>query len=377
MDTGANAYALINQNLIRSLTKVLRMPVHKLKKPIPLRGFDGQPSEAIQQVIELNLELDKHEQPRQYLLVAELGSHELILGRKWLAKHDILPDCRRNCLHWPEDHKSDQWDSNRRDRLFSEGCQQRNEPTSVPVQVLKNASTTPRPGTKGRRPGPSLGDFQTRKAEYQWRKEELELDTINTISQYNNSICLIGAAAFQTSVKETGSYSGSVTIDEIDHALEKVKRKPPLSCIIVLKRLKKTQLAGCYALAKEVMYSLDEDEQDTLGNTTISDTVEIEELKATLLPWLYKLVDAFSKRAADTLPQSRPFDHKLRFDGPEPSMTTAHLYKMSTPELEKMREYLVENLKKGFIKPSDSSYSSPVLFVKKKDRSLRFCINYR
>ena len=58
-------------------------------------------------------------------------------------------------------------------------------------------------------------------------------------------------------------------------------------------------------------------------------------------------------------------------------MTTAHLYKMSTPELEKMREYLVENLKKGFIKPSDSSYSSPVLFVKKKDGSLRFCIDYR
>jgi hypothetical protein len=353
------------------------MPVHKLKKPIPLRGFDGQPSEAIQQVIELNLELDKHEQPRQYLLVAELGSHELILGRKWLAKHDILPDCRRNCLHWPEDHKSDQWDSNRRDRLFSEGCQQRNEPTSVPVQVLKNASTTPRPGTKGRRPGPSLGDFQTRKAEYQWRKEELELDAINTVSQYDNSICLIGAAAFQTSVKETGSLSGSVTIDEIDHALEKVKRKSPLSRTVIPKRPKRTQSAGCHALAKEVVYSLDEDEQDALGDTTISDAVEIKELKAALPPWLHELADAFSKRAADTLPQSRSFDHKLRFDGPEPSMTTAHLYKMSTPELEKMREYLVENLRKGFIKPSDSSYSSPVLFVKKKDGSLRFCIDYR
>ncbi len=49
---------------------------------------------------------------------------------------------------------------------------------------------------------------------------------------------------------------------------------------------------------------------------------------------------------------------------------------MSTLELEKMREYLVENLRKGFIKPLDSLYSSPVLFVKKKDGSLRFYINY-
>jgi hypothetical protein len=57
-------------------------------------------------------------------------------------------------------------------------------------------------------------------------------------------------------------------------------------------------------------------------------------------------------------------------------MITAYLYKMSTLELEKMREYLVENLRKGFIKPSDSLYSSLVLFVKKKDGSLRFYINY-
>jgi hypothetical protein len=41
VDTRVNAYALINQNLIRPLTKVLRIPMHKLKKPIPLQGFDN------------------------------------------------------------------------------------------------------------------------------------------------------------------------------------------------------------------------------------------------------------------------------------------------------------------------------------------------
>jgi hypothetical protein len=58
-------------------------------------------------------------------------------------------------------------------------------------------------------------------------------------------------------------------------------------------------------------------------------------------------------------------------------MIMAHLYKMSTLELEKMREYLVKNLKKGFIKLLDSLYSLLVLFMKKKDKSLYFCINYR
>jgi hypothetical protein len=53
-----------------------------LTKPIPLRGFDVQPSEAIRQIVEVDLSLNQHAQARQYLLAAKLGSHDLILGRK-------------------------------------------------------------------------------------------------------------------------------------------------------------------------------------------------------------------------------------------------------------------------------------------------------
>jgi len=41
-----------------------------------------------------------------------------------------------------------------------------------------------------------------------------------------------------------------------------------------------------------------------------------------------------------------------------------------------MREYLIENLKKSFIKLSNSSFLLLILFIKKKDSSLRFYINY-
>ena len=49
---------------------------------------------------------------------------------------------------------------------------------------------------------------------------------------------------------------------------------------------------------------------------------------------------------------------------------------MSSLELGKIREYLIKNLKKGFIKLSDSPFLSLILFVKKKDNNLRFYINY-
>jgi hypothetical protein len=206
----------------------------------------------------------------------------------------------------------------------------------------------------------------------------LNLNTIDIGEPLDHSLCLVGAAAFQLSTKDPENYVGSITIDEIDHELEKRSRKPkrPLSTSPA-KRRPKSQSAGCSAQTRDLIYTLDADEQDALGDTSFFDEEELRELQASLPTWLSNMASAFSKKAADTLLLSRPFDYKLRFNGLEPLIKTAHLYKMSSLELEKMREYLVENLKKGFIKPSNSPFSLLVLFVKKKDGSLRFCIDYR
>jgi hypothetical protein len=52
-------------------------------------------------------------------------------------------------------------------------------------------------------------------------------------------------------------------------------------------------------------------------------------------------------------------------------------YKMSMPELKELQLKLEELLKKGYIHPSVSPWGALVLFVKKKDRTLRFCIDFR
>ena len=53
------------------------------------------------------------------------------------------------------------------------------------------------------------------------------------------------------------------------------------------------------------------------------------------------------------------------------------LYKMSPLELEEAKKQIESMLEHGFIRPSDSPYGALVLFVPKKDGSLRFCIDYR
>ena len=53
-------------------------------------------------------------------------------------------------------------------------------------------------------------------------------------------------------------------------------------------------------------------------------------------------------------------------------------YRMAPAELRELKAQLEELLSKGFIRPSISPWGAPVIFVKKKkDMSLRLCIDYR
>ena len=52
-------------------------------------------------------------------------------------------------------------------------------------------------------------------------------------------------------------------------------------------------------------------------------------------------------------------------------------YRMAPVELRELKEQLQDLLDRGFIRPSTSQWGAPVLFVKKKDGSMRLCVDYR
>ena len=52
-------------------------------------------------------------------------------------------------------------------------------------------------------------------------------------------------------------------------------------------------------------------------------------------------------------------------------------YHMAPIKLKELKLQLQELLEKGFIRPSVSPWGAPILFVKKKDGSMRLCIDYR
>ena len=52
-------------------------------------------------------------------------------------------------------------------------------------------------------------------------------------------------------------------------------------------------------------------------------------------------------------------------------------YRMAPEKLVELKKQLTELLEKGFIRPSVSPWGAPVLFMRKKDGSMRLCIDFR
>jgi len=86
--------------------------------------------------------------------------------------------------------------------------------------------------------------------------------------------------------------------------------------------------------------------------------------------------DVFSKVKASELPPHHNYDLKIELEeGTSPPLGT--LYSLSPVELSTLRMFIDENLNTGFICPTASSHAALVLFVKKKDGSLRLCVDFR
>ena len=53
------------------------------------------------------------------------------------------------------------------------------------------------------------------------------------------------------------------------------------------------------------------------------------------------------------------------------------IYSLGPVKLEMLKTYIKANLASGFIRPSKSLAGAPILFVQKKNISLRLCVDYR
>ncbi|KAL0544466.1 hypothetical protein IC582_019581 [Cucumis melo] len=100
-----------------------------------------------------------------------------------------------------------------------------------------------------------------------------------------------------------------------------------------------------------------------------------EKLKPEDVPVVKEFLDVFLDDLSG-FPPDREIEFTIELLPRTTPISQTH-FRMAPSELKELKVQLQELVDKGYIKPSVSPWGTPVLFVKKKDGTLRLCIDYR
>ena len=347
-DTGANGYLFIDTKLAIELARFFNRRLTRLPLPSRTRGFDGNPGRPVTHSLNLHLWVDGRRFLDQPFLIVDLGQYDIIIGRRWLANHDIWLDVRNRRMIWQTDRtvaEEVQWkqetvvpkrilprpaiqwehqrDADRRDRLMAREA----------VETGYVRPEKPRPGG-----GDRVWTNDEVEQMLKTKEEQVAARYSRGAGQTRSSlldIAILGASPLRRLVKKKNSQTFVTSLWEIDRVIEKKR--------------------------------MEERHDEEMAE---------EELVRQTLPKCYRgYEDVFSRAASDRLPPHRHNDYIIVLnDGQRPEQTIGYspLFKHSLQELEEMHKYIVDNLSKGFVESSAAPFASPILMVRKADGGIDF-----
>ncbi len=127
---------------------------------------------------------------------------------------------------------------------------------------------------------------------------------------------------------------------------------------------KKKNVNLFFVILKDVEKHL---EKHNKSNIVIKNVLSVE---------YHEFLNVFDKKAFNTFVSHRFYDHKIVLKK-NVILEYTSLYKMFEKEFKIVKKYLENNLKKEFIIASRSLFVSSIMFMKKTNRSLRFCVDYK
>jgi hypothetical protein len=142
------------------------------------------------------------------------------------------------------------------------------------------------------------------------------------------------------------------------------------------------QLKRAVRDSEDALFLLDTMTQDTMTKDTMTkdtmtkDPIDTEIPDADVQALLTSYQDVFPDDLPTGLPPPRAVDHRIELvPGAEPPSKPT--YRLSFAEMNEVKKQLNDLLAKGLIAPSKSPFGAPVLLVRKKDGTMRMCIDYR
>ena len=351
LDTGATGVAFIDKAMARHVCNMLKISFLPLAKPKPLKGFDGKPARPITHTIYPTLTVQGHFELLAPMLVTSLGQHPIILGKPWMRKHGVILDMSCDKLtFWPG-------------HCQHSGASVKLEDESAVPPVKELASTL--------------------KVNEPIGKEQLVNNTLKYMIPANRKAAPKAVAPKAVAPKAVASHAAPQAREAEQAKVPKIilkassaaspcAEKPtrPLELAMVgaapfqyLTKQKGVEIFGISM--RDLEYQLNKTEKPVTD-------------PATVVPECYhKFLDVFSKKESDKVSPHSKYDHKIELVNGGKDHGQAALRGMSKPQLEFVKKFLEENLKKGFIEASRAPCSSPILLAKKPGRGIRCCVDYR
>jgi len=326
IDTEAADYSFIDELIAQNVCDHLQIESLSLIKLKSIREFDDHyAKKLITHAIYLNLTVQDHMKRFVFMLITRLSQHQMILEKTWMNKIEVTIDMRDNRLQFSDSKTHIDASSISLSVLKKIAIEQR---SSISTQILKRSTSS----------------VVTRLSEKSssFSKIVKSSNSINFASSFDSmNIAMIEAAAYRSLVKRLNVTTFAIIITKIDQLLKTARNK------------------------------LEDVNIQELSHEEI-----LKEVKAKLSLKYHDYLDVFDRAMTDQLLSHHFYDHKIELID-EKTSSWSHLYHMSDYKLQKMKNYLIKHLNKDFISSSSASYTSLILFVEKKDDSLRFCIDYR
>ncbi len=340
IDTEVIDMTFINESLMSKLCEHFDIQSISLSKSKLIQLYDEiSDQKLITHALYTSIMIQEHKNEMMSLLITHLNQHKIIIENFWLKRNQILVNSANN-------------------RLIS----------SLKIQTLKSVVSK----------ASSQSAFHRSESNETCKMKRKNLNSIVT------STIILKRFSNQKSVNRfiesalIAKQSTQVNFDQL-RFFQSTEKKRLINIIMIevaayWTLVKNKKIKIFFLIISEINKALSSVEGFAKLNEMIF-VMSLNELKKKFSIVYYNFLNVFDKEKTTQLPLHRSYNHKIELED-ENQSSRSRLYLMLSHKLQKIKKYLEENLKKKFITLSKAFFASSILFVKKKDDSLRFCINY-
>jgi len=329
IDIKAADYSFINELIAQDVCDHLQIESLSLIKLKSIRKFDDHyAKKLITHAIYSNLTVQDHMKRFVFMLIIQLDQHQMILEKTWMNKIEMTIDIKDDLLQFSSFETHIKASIKAYSTVLSSKKIMIEQKSSIFTQILKRFI--------------SSVVTQLSEKSSSFSRIVKSSSSVNFASPFDSmNIAMIETAAYRSLVKRLNVTTFAIIITKIDRLLKTARNK------------------------------LEDVNLQELSHEEI-----LKEVKAKLSSKYHDYLDVFDRAMTDQLFSHCLYDHKIELID-ERTSSRSRLYHMSDYKLQKVKNYLIEHLNKDFISSSSASYASLILFVEKKDDSLRFCVDYR